>query len=227
VGVRLGAMLNWSDAVAGKLARVASTLGQCAVVALGVHLAADSLDDQVMAGMTALQALADLYLLAPLQGLAGTLGVASDAFIWWDEIELGAASAWIALFVEAVTTILLWGSFVLTPRQDALSWSRYRRALSVRALILPLVLAGVILAGCWSLSMGVEDLLPRGGLSPWSVGLLGLAVLARFGWPAWVRAVAALEPSRSWAEGLSSAVVLAPVGALAWIYGIPLWGLLP
>lgn len=219
-------LLAKSDALAGGVASVATTLGQCALVALGVHLAADNLDDRVLSGLTALQTQADQHLAEPFGRLAAFVGQDSSAFLFWDGLPLGVGSAWIALCVEAVATVLLWGSFVLTARRVSWSWPRFKRALSVQAVVLPAALAGVLLAGTWSLAMGVEDVLPAHRITPWAAGLVALAALLRFGWPAWSRAVVALEPPPRWTRGAAAALVLVPVGALAWVHGVPLWGLL-
>lgn len=202
-------VLARSDDVALGVARLATTLGQCALVALGVHLAADNLDDRLLALLVRAQ-----------EALPEVLRPGG-------ELPLPSLAAGAALLVEAAATLLLWDGFVLSPRAPVLSWGAFRRAACVRALVLPAALAGVLAAGAWSLAMALEDLLPAGPLSPWSAGLVGLAALLRFGGPAWVRAVASLEPPRRWSVGLPSALVLAPVGALAWIHGLPLWGWLP
>lgn len=219
-------ILAKGDAAAGGLARAATTIGQCALVVLGVHLAADNLDDRVLALLTDGVGLADQHLAPLLARVAALLSQPADAFTLWERLPLGASSAWMALLVEVLAAALLCGSFLLTARQSRPSWPRYRRALSPWALGLPVVLLGVLLAGSWSLAMGVEDVLPAGDLSPWAAGLVGVAALLRFGVPAWLRAVAALEPPKRWSEGLGGLVLLLPVGWLAWVHGVPLWGLL-
>ena len=200
----LALRLLWSsDAAAGGLARGATTLGQCALLVLGVHLAADNLDDRV-------------------------LQLSTWGLSWVDrELPLPVVAGWTALGVEGLAVLLLCGAFLLSERAPVLSWRRWRAALSVRALVLPLTMAGVLLAGAWSMAMGVEDLLPASPLAPWSAALVGLVTLLRFGVPAWLRTVAAMDPARRLTDGLASSLVLAPVGLLAWVYGLPLWGLLP
>jgi len=188
------AMLAFTDRVAGGVARGATTLGQCALVALGVHLAADSLAGRLL-------------------GLELPLPV--------------SASAWAALGVELLAIALFWDSFVLSPQQPRLVWRRFRAVLGIRALVLPFSLSGVLLAGSWSLSMALEDLLPA---SPWArpaAALVGLAVCGRFGWPALLRALACLEPPKRWSEGLPAALILTPIGLLAWFGALPLSWLLP
>ncbi|MCK6506416.1 hypothetical protein L6R53_24090 [Myxococcota bacterium] len=223
MGGVLRAVVVHSDRAAGGLARGLATAGQCALVVLGVHLAADNLDDRVLALLTAAQGLADQHLAEPLQTARAWLGRPPGAPPW-DALPLAPLAATAALLVELLATALLWGGFLLSPRAPALDLRRYRAALSPRAIVLPLCLSGVLLAGAWSLSMALEDLLPAGPASRPAAALVGLATLARFGWPAWARTVACLEPPRRRAEGLPSALVLAPVGLLAWLHGVPIWG---
>jgi len=215
------AMLAKTDAAAGGLARLATTLGQCALVVLGVHLAADNLDDRVLVGLTAAVELAERL----LAGTGGRLLAGAEGTL--EGLPLPALAACSALAVETAAVGLLCGAFLLTPRQARPSWCAWRRALGVRAVVVPVVLSGVLLAGAWSLAMSVEDVLPASPVAPWAAGLVALAALLRFGEPAWSRAVAALEPPQRFTEGLAAALVLAPVGLLAWMYGVPLWGLLP
>ncbi|MCB9777122.1 MAG: hypothetical protein H6742_00995 [Alphaproteobacteria bacterium] len=219
-----------SDRVAGGLARFATTLGQCALVVLGVHLAADDLDDRVLASLSWVVDQADLRLAGPVETVAGWFGRPAGSWQWWDALPLGAMSGWTALTVELVAAGLLCGSFLLTSRTAQPTWVRWKRALSVQAVVLPLALSGVLLAGGWSLSMAIEDVLPVAEAAPWAsraaAAVVAFAALLRFGLPAWLRAVAALEPPARWTAGWAAAVVLLPVGALAWIHGVPVWGTL-
>jgi hypothetical protein len=216
-----------SDQVAGGVARAAATLGQAALVCLGVHLAADSLDDRVLDGFMGLQAWADGALTAPHATVGGWFGMPPGALIWWDELPLAPVAGTLALILEFATDALLITSFLLTPRAPKLAWTSYKRALSMRAVVMPLALAGVLIAGAWSLAMAAEDLLPHSAVAPWAGGLLGLAALGRMGAPAWFRAVAALEPPKKWTDGLVPALGVIPLGVLAWVHGVPVWGWLP
>ncbi len=227
IGRLLGRLLRGSDRAAGGLARVSATLGQVALVCLGVHLAADQLDDRALAGLTALQGWLDTTLAGPLGGAAESMGMGFDALLFWDGLPLSTMSAWLALVVELLAAALLCSSFLLTGRKPTLSWSAWRSALSIHALVLPITLAGVLLAGSWSMAMAAEDLMPVHVASRWAAGLLGLAVLLRFGLPAWGRAVAVLERSGKPRRDLLVALVMTPVGLLAWMHGVPIWGWLP
>ena len=216
-----------SDRLAGGLARLATTWGQLALVALGTHLAADTLDDAFAAGLALLQQQADAHLSGPLGGLAEALGYPYVTFFLWDSLPTAAVAAWAALSVELTTTALLCGAFILTPRQAPLSWAAWRQARCIHALLLPPALLGVVLAGSWSLAMAAEDLLPPSPIAAWAAGALGIATLLRFGLPALARAIAALDPEPPWRRGLLAAPFLSTIGGLAWLHGVPVWGWLP
>jgi hypothetical protein len=220
-------LLRGSDRAAGGLARVATTLGQVALVCLGVHLAADQLDDRVLALLQAGQGLLDAHLAVPLGRAAAAVGLDQGHVAVWELIPVAVVATWIALAMELVASAVLCASFLLTERRPALSWAAWRQALSLHAVVLPLALAGVLVAGSWSMAMAAEDLLPAHASARIAGGLLGLAVLLRFGLPAWGRAVGALERSGRLRRDLLTAAAIAPVGLLAWMHGVPLWGWLP
>ena len=192
-------MLRSWDRAAAWIARNASTLGQVALVCLGVHLASDRLDDFIARALTAIAAR-------------------------WIDANLVVVAAWVALVVELAADVLFAGAILLTDAKRRPSFRAWRRVRSIESVVLPLALAGVILAGGWSLAMGIEDLIPNARVG---AAALALAALLRFGWPAWSRAVSHLERPPRWTRGLGSALVLAPIGWLAWTHGVPIWGWLP
>jgi len=222
-----GRLLRGGDRAAGGLARLATTLGQVALVCLGAHLAADRLDDRVYGQLSDAQAWLDARLAPALGPLGERLGLGYERLLLWERLPLAPAAAWVALLLELLACALLCASFLLTPRRVELSWMGFRRALSVHALVLPVALAGTLLAGAWSLAMAAEDLLPPSPVAPWAGGALALAVLVRFGMPAWGRAVGALERSGRPARDLLVAVLIGPIGLLAWLHGVPCWAWLP
>lgn len=219
-------VLATADRAAGGLAWGLGTLGQVGLVCLGVHLAADALDDRVLHGLQRLEEGLDDTLGGPLGALAAALEVPGDTFVVWGGLARPPLAACGALVVELVTIVLLCGSFLLTGRAERPTLRGWWAARSVGALVLPLSLAGVLGAGGWSLAMAVEDQLPAGPVARVAAALFGLAAALRFGLPAWCRAVAALDPPARRAEGLLPALVLAPIGLLAWMDGWPVWGLL-
>jgi hypothetical protein len=221
------ALFRGSDRAAGGLARLCTTLGQVALVCLGAHLAADHLDDQLLRGFFAAQAWLDLTLAGPLLRFSEAVGARYETLLFWDDLPLATLAAWSALIVELVACALLSASFLLTPRQVRLSWAAWRQALSVHALVLPVALSGVLSAGAWSMSMAVEDLLPAATWASVIASIVAAAVGLRFGLPAWLRAVAALERSGKPLRDLAVALGILPLGLLAWQHGVPLWGWLP
>ena len=216
-----------SDRVAGRVALAAATLSQMALVALGVHLAADTVDDSLLEAMLTATAWADTHLTTSHAQAAETLGLAWDHLMWWKALPVAPLSAGAALVLELAADAVFISTFLLTPRDAQLDRTRYRAALGVRALVTPITLAGVLIAGAWSLAMAAEDLLPTSEPTPWIAGFLGVVALLRLGVPAWRRAVAELSPPNRWTEGLVSALIMLPVGLLAWMHGAPVWGWLP
>lgn len=213
-------LLSTTDRAAGGIARLSTTLGQIALVALGVHLVGDQIDDLLLSGMgAAVEALE-----GPLARLTAALDRPHGSTPLLSSLPLSTAAAWGALCVELAATVALSTAFVLSSRRPSLTWAAYREALCLHALVMPLALAGVLLAGCWSMAMAAEDLLPMSAIAPWAAGLLALAVAARFGLPAWLRAVGALSAAKTWRDGVVLSLLLLPVGVLAWRHGVPVWG---
>ena len=218
-------ILAASDRAAGAVASAATTLGQLALLALGVHLAADQLDDRLVEAILWAQSGLDALLGPALERLAAALSTSADGWRLWERVPVVPVASSCALGVEAAARALLSASFLLTPRGPRLSWRAWRGSVSVGAVVVPIALAGVLLAGAWSMAMGAEDLLPPSALARPAAAVLGGVVAARFGLPAWRRAVAALDPDPQWHAGWRGALVLAPLGALAWAHGVPVWGL--
>lgn len=208
----MSSLLRLWDRLAAWIAREACTLGQLALVCLGVHLAGDRLDDLAIDAITAAG-----DRLAPL--LDGLLGI--------EELDPAVPSVWLALIAELAADAIFAWSLLFTDRTALPSWRAWRRVRTVESVVLPVSLAGVLLAGAWSLSMGMEDLLPASPAARIGAGSFALAALGRFGWPAWARSVAHLEHGDRWTEGLARALLLAPVGWLAWSHGVPFWGFFP
>ena len=73
--------------------------------------------------------------------------------------------------------------------------------------------------------MALEDLLPTSELAPWVSLFLASVALIRFGVPALLRSIAALDLRARWSDGLKRGLVLAPIAALAWLEAIPFAGL--
>lgn len=202
-------------------------LGQLGVVLLGVHLAADRLDDSVF------QAL--LWLNGPLSIVANKLGLAG-----LDPEQLTTPAAWVAVALELVADLVLMGALTLTAQAPELSWQRYKERLSVRSAVLPLAWAPIALAGAWMVGMAAEDLLA--GWHAQAAHAVGWVVAGlvgwRLGWTGWRRIVGAVELPRSAAtgekvfrviprwrlDGLVWAPLLLVLAVLATRHGLPIWG---
>ena len=215
-----------TDRAAGGLARAATTLGQLALVALGVHRAGDHLDDLVAQGLDAVWVWSDAHLAGPSAALAAAVGMPEDSLWLWQGVSAPALGAVGALGVELAAVLILWASFLFSARDARPTWAGWRKVLGLHALVLPWTLAGVLAAGSWSLAMAVEDLLPSSNVGPWAAAAVGLAAGLRFGLPAWKRATAELAPTAP-APAILQAAVLVPIAVLTWRHGLPIWGWLP
>ena len=213
-----------ADRAAGRAAHHLGTLGQLALMVLGVHLAADRLDDRLHAVLSVAVHAADTWLGPPLWALAEAIGLEGDALHFWTLMPLPIASAALALTVELSAVAILASSFLLTERQARPTWQRWKACLGLEAIVLPLTLAGVLVAGGWSLAMGLEDLLPTGLPSQLAAATVGIAAVLRYGLPAWKRTVVNLDPPDRPTRGLTRVAILVPIGLLAWMHGLPLWG---
>lgn len=223
---RLRRLWSLTDRLAGGSAGLGAGLVRLGLLLLGAHLAADHLDDAVLVAFESAEQLATRHLEGPALGAAAALGLAPGRLLVWQDLPLGALAAWTALAVELGTVFVLWSSVVLVPNAREASWTRWRAALGLRAVARPAALAGIVLAGCWSLSMAVEDMLPPSPLARSAGVLLGGAVLLRHGLDLLRRCVVALEPRPPPLAGGLEALLLAPLTVLAWREGVPVWGAL-
>lgn len=181
-------------------------LGQLALVLLGIHLAADQLDD---------------YLYALL-----TLG----ELPWPDANAPKLIAAGGALVLELAIVGRAAFAILLTPQQPELSWSSYKRRLSVEAISLPLFWGTAAVAGSWVVGMATQDALYPydplvAAILSWAVALL---VAWRLGLSGWRRVVGALDdPPKARTRGLIEAPFLLGVAFLVLWDGLPIWGWLP
>lgn len=178
-------------------------VGQLAVVLLGVHLAADRLDDLLLDGLLR-------------TGLV-------DAEADWP----GEAARWVAVLLEL--GVIFW-AFTVHMRGLAsrvASFAEWRARASLEALVRPLFWAPVSASGAWVIAMAVED-----SLAPWwPVGArgLGAALGAMAAWRlaatgAWKVALA-VPPARTALQGWWWAPAPLGFAALAVWRGLPIWGL--
>lgn len=180
-------------------------LGQLALVVLGVHLAADRLDD----------------------ALAGWL--AASPIPWPEPEQPLTLGTWAAVGLELAG--VAWATLTLfrasaPPVAGAREWVRRG---SVHTWLAPLFWAPTALAGAWVLGMAVEDAVaawapaaaaPCGwvaaGLVAWRLGLTGL-----------LRVVVATPVPVRRAEGAWAAAPILLLTAFAVRFGLPVWGWVP
>ena len=190
-------------------------LGQLALIGLGLHLAADHLDDQVYAALSAL--------VERLAGPLETLGLAPAS-----PDDLLEPSAWIALALELLTLLHAFNCITLTPLTPNLSPRGYRDALSVHALVLPLYWAPTALAGAWVVGMSVEDALAPFAPTParWLGVITSVLIAWRLGLSGLARVIGGLSAPKSRLQGILWAPLLLTFAALAAWYGLPWRGVL-
>lgn len=213
------------DHAAAWLASRATTIGQLALVCLGVHLAADQLDDLVLQTMLLVHSLLDPAVTGFLAWM-DKVAFSRRLLLAWSDLSLDVPARWMALLVELGADIVLAGAILFTDLRVRPRWYQWKRLRTVESVMVPLTLAGAALAGTWSLFMALQDLLPSGPIATAAAVAGAGAALLRFGIPAWLRGVAHLEPG-PWTRGLGPAVLLAPVALLTWTHGVPIWGWLP
>lgn len=201
-------MWRWMLSTDGWVARTRPAwlwLGQLALVVLGVHLAADRLDD----------------------ALAGWL--ASSGIPWPEPEQPLMVGTWAAVLLEL--GVVAWATVTLfrasaPPVDGPRAWAR---RWSVHGVVAPLFWAPTALAGAWVIGMAVED-----GVAPlWADAAAPLAIAAaglvglRLGLTGLLRVVAGTPvPVRRW-EGLLAAPPVLLVAGLAIRHGLPIWGWWP
>jgi hypothetical protein len=179
--------------------------GQVALCWLGLHLAADRLDDR-------------------LGGWLGGSGIA------WPEPEQPlVAATWTAVALELwVAAWLLWTRSRSTG-EPVTSGRAWRERASVEAVVAPVALLVFGLAGSWVMAMAVEDGLAGAGLPGARIlgGAVGVGVALRLALPAAWRSGSCPPVPRSRGTGLLSAGPVLALAALAARHGLPVWGWWP
>lgn len=174
--------------------------GQVSLVVLGTHLAADRIEDAIARGLTQL----------PIP--------------WPDPATPMEGGRWISIALELA--IVVWAARTLwrasAPRiGHAREWAA---RWSLHNLYAPLAWTLCSLAGCWSLSMAIEDALPIHDASVWVARSFAVLIAIRICGTAVADLVLhAPEPKRR-TDGLLWLAPLALVSAYATIYGLPIWG---
>jgi len=194
--------LQNADALASRLRPAWMWAGQLGVVVLGVHLAADRLDDYLA------QALVDIG-------------------IPWSEPQVPASvGTWGAILIELA--VVVWSAYTLaSARAEPIDeWSKLWKRRSVHTGLALVGWLPIGLAGAWVVGMAVEDL--TAGLFPTLGLILGflamLVVAVRLAWTGWVRVVSRTPEPRRRITGWPWAVPVLIVSALAFRHGLPIWG---
>ncbi|MCB9766259.1 MAG: hypothetical protein H6739_41170 [Alphaproteobacteria bacterium] len=191
-------------------------LGQLAVAVLGLHLAADRLDDHIYGLMVAVSGAVARVVVA--------LGINAP-----EASAMLTPAAWAALIVELMVVLYMFDSLTFTAHRPELSWARFKEALSPHAVALPLFWLPAALAGAWVVGMAVEDALaPRDAMLGAIAGRgMGLLVAWRLSWSGFLRVLGGLSAPKRRSQGLLWAPVLLGLGTLAAWNGLPIWGWLP
>ena len=180
-------------------------LGQWGTVVLGIHLAADRLDDHL-------------------------LGALLQVPVAWPSPEFPlVAATWFAVAVELMVAAWALWTLGIARNEPAQNFAVWRARLSVRSVTAPLFWAPVAAAGSWVVAMSVEDatsqiLLQAAQPFGWFVAAV---VGIRLGGSAFVCLVRQMPEPKRRLEGLWVAPFVLIVAGLAAFHGLPIRGMLP
>ena len=176
-------------------------LGQWGLVILGIHLAADRLDDGVLAAIVALE-----------------LPVGSS-----DSFE--AAAGWAAVTLELITALCALSAIALTSHLPALSAKLWWERRSIKSFALSVFWPSVALAGAWVVGMSVEDAIaPFAPRLAFGLGLAVTVVVAwRLGYTGLIRVLGGLDEPKRRTQGLLLAPLLLLITVVT-IQSLPIWG---
>lgn len=176
--------------------------GQVALVVLGIHLAADQLDDRLQPLLAA----------APLP--------------WPRPGTPGLVATWVAVVTELLASARATWLLLRSPREPSAPRPPWRERLSVQTIVVPLFWGIAALSGAWVVTMAVED-----ALAPYAPAMaavlgpvIGLLLLWRLGGTGWRRVTAGLPARRRWTDGALWAPLLLLLAGLGAWHGLPLWG---
>lgn len=178
-------------------------IGQVALVILGIHGAADRLDDVI-----------------------GSLLVDTELSAWLAHESLMGVSIALAIAIELV--VVAWAVWTRlrandTPIRDPRDWWTRR---SIQAGVAAFSWLPLALAGCWVVAIAVEDVLA--GIIPDAAIYVGLVVAVLIAWrlalTGWVRIVRHTPLPRRTREGWLWLLPVGMVAAIALRYGLPIWG---
>lgn len=190
------------DALIARTRPLWAGLGQLALIVLGVHLAADKVDD----------VLYNALLASPLP---------------WESPDSAVIYArWGAVILEFAVVARAIGAIALTSHAPTRTFAEWKRDWSVDAVVLPLFWFVCALAGAWVVGMVVEDAVATRipALATPASLLTTLIIGWRLGVSGVVRVIGGLDAPKRRGEGLLWAVPLLLVTALAARHGLPIWG---
>lgn len=175
-------------------------LGELSLVILGVHLAADRLDD-VLLGW-----------LAPLQ-------------LPWPTPDTPLLMAtWAAIAVELLVDI--WAAWTLfRSRSEAVTGpNEWLGRASIGNAVAAVAWGPLALVGAWVVAMAVEDLAAPhlGEPALWLSWLVAASIAWRLGWPGWLRVALQGPQPQKRIDGLLAAPLVLVVLALAVRHGLPI-----
>ena len=202
--------LLWLDVLVARSRSAWLWIGQLALLSLGVHLAADHLDDATTSTLRRLP-------------------------IAWPDVDTPRQiGTWFAVACELLA--VGWGTWSLAcaRAEPVRSLRAWLQRVSLHALLAPAGWLSLALAGTWCIAMAVEDALAEWVLPASSLGAqgargAGLAasglVLWRLVGPAMQRLVRCTPVPRRRLEGALWLPVLLILLPYAWRYGLPVWSL--
>jgi len=176
--------------------------GQLAVIALGVHLAADRIDDLLLGWLTPLD-------------------------LPWPDPEMPLdVSGYTALFVELASVLTAGWLLARARATPPRGWREVLGRVSITGVVGPLFWIPTALAGTWVVGMATEDLVASvapGAAQPVAIVLAALVGVRLALTGAW-RVTACSPCSKHYYDGLLVAPMLLIVAGIAGRYGLPLWG---
>jgi len=194
-------MLSFDDLVS-KTRPAWLWVGQIAVAVLGVHLAADRLDDHVVRLLTA------------------------TGFAWPEPAWPLTVATWLAVLLELGVVVWVVWTLLRAGAPQVYHWRGWLDRISVQAVLVAFAWLPIALAGAWVVGMAVEDWFaywfpiaarPAG----WAAALLVAARISVTGWWSNVRAT---PTPRRWSDGWPWAAPVILMALLAIRHGLPLWG---
>lgn len=174
--------------------------GQVALLVLGIHLAADRMDDAL--GLIATQ--------IPVP--------------WPDPNTPFVVGQWVGVVTEVALMVWAIRALFRTPENEIRHPREWVRRFSLHNLTAPLFWLPVSLAGSWSIAMALEDALPIHAVSTAFAWGLAAIVALRLGLSAvWLLLQSPPKPKHR-LDGILWVPPLALVAGFATWYGLPIWG---